>query len=173
MVYIFRYLILLFISSTLWLSCSKKVTPAAAVTPEKQKQAVVASAPCIIYRTKENFYKNVPVNLTEDKSAISSYPDIKDVYYKGELAYPTELKDGFYLDNRGIGPGVAFTEFSYEAYSRLEKTPTSEELFGRIINADPLTDMYQCGSRSQYADPVKELNEIIASGKLDHCKKLK
>jgi hypothetical protein len=173
MAYIFRYFIFLLVSVLMWSSCSKKVTPGTTAAPEKQKQAVVASPPCIIYRTKENFNKNIPVGLSEDKSAIISYPDIKDIYYKGELAYPTELKDGFYLDNRGIGPNVAFTEFTYESYARLDKTPSSDELFGRIISNDPLTDMYQCGTRSQYADPAKELNDIITSGKLDKCKKLK
>jgi len=41
------------------------------------------------------------------------------------------------------------------------------------MDNDPLLEMYQCGKRNQYADPVKSLNEIIARGGLKDCKRLK
>jgi len=111
--------------------------------------------------------------LSEDKKNIVSYPDIRDVYYKGKLAYPTVLADGFLLDNRGIGPDVAFLNITYEAYRDLSKTPSIDELMKLILDKDPIREMFQCGYRSQYSDPEKELNNLISSGNLKNCKKLK
>jgi hypothetical protein len=83
------------------------------------------------------------------------------------------LNDGFLLDNRGIGPNVAFLSITYEQYSKMVKTPSSEELFELIIDKDPLKEMYQCGNRSKYPDIENDLNTLISSGKLKSCKKLK
>jgi hypothetical protein len=154
-------------------SCSKKISSQGSSGDEKVKQVSVPSAPCIIYKTKKDFSRYVPVMLSKDKKNIVSYPDIRDIYFKGNLAYPTVLNDGFLLDNRGIGPDAAFLNFSYEAYSNLTKTPSVDELMKSILENDPITEMYQCGNRSQFQDPEKELNNLISSGNLKNCKKLK
>jgi len=132
-----------------------------------------ALAPCIIYKTKADYSKNVPVILSDDKSKIVSYPDRKDVFYQDQLAYPTELDKGFLLDNRGIGPNVAFLDYTYAEYAALDQTPPAGELFARIIDKDPLLEMYHCGNRSDYQDITGELNRKINSGKLDDFKKLR
>ena len=144
-------------------------------SPEKKKTNTgsAALAPCIIYKTRADYSKNVPVTLSGDKSKIVSYPDRKDVYFQDQLAYPTELEKGFLLDNRGIGPDVAFLDFTYEEYSSLEQTPSAGELMNHILDSDPLLQMYQCGNRSDFSDIVKELNARIRDGKLDDYKKLR
>ena len=111
--------------------------------------------------------------LSDDKSKIISYPDVKDVYFKGNLAYPTVLKDGFLLDNRGIGSNVAFLSVTYEQYSKMVKTPSLAELYELIIDKDPLKEMYQCGNRSKFSDIENELNEAISDGKIKTWTKLK
>jgi hypothetical protein len=55
----------------------------------------------------------------------------------------------------------------------MSNTPSSAELFGLIIDKDPLTVMYQCGNRSGYKDIENELNELITSGKIKTFTKLK
>ena len=102
-----------------------------------------------------------------------SYPDIKDIYYNGKLSYPTVLSNGYLLDNRGIGPEVAFLDYTYEDYSKLNATPPASELMKHLLDKDPLSEMYQCGLRSQYNDIEQDLNTIISSGKLKTFKKLK
>ena len=173
MLKLLKLFIMLFLSCLFLVSCTKKVTPQGSSSYPKVKQASIPSAPCIIYKTKADYSKYVPVMLSEDKKNIVSYPDIKDIYYKGNLANPTELKDGFLLDNRGIGPDAAFLNITYEAYRDLSKTPSIGELMNLILDKDPITEMFQCGYRSQYADPEKELNNIISSGNLKNCKRLK
>jgi len=44
-----------------------------------------------------DYSKLVPVTLSNDKTKISSFPHPKDVYYNGELAYPTQLEEGLFI----------------------------------------------------------------------------
>lgn len=168
-----KLFIMLLLSCLFLVSCTKKVIPQGSSSSSKMKQSAIPSAPCIIYKTKTDYSRYVPVMLSEDKNKIVSYPDIRDIYYKGNLAYPTALNDGFLLDNRGIGPDVAFLNITYEAYRDLSKTPSIGELMKLILDKDPIQEMFQCGYRSQYSDPEKELNNIISSGNLKNCKRLK
>jgi hypothetical protein len=154
-------------------SCSHHVATTTASTPSKKGTVAVSSPPCIIYKTRTDYSMYVPVMLSADKSKVESYPDIKDIYYQGKFALPTLLVNGYLLDNRGIGPQVAFMWYTYEEYSKLPSTPHPTDLMSLIQDKDPLVEMYQCGQRSQYTNIEQELNDIIKSGKLSTCKKLK
>jgi len=115
----------------------------------------------IIYKTTKDYSKQVPVTLSDDKMSIASYPDIKDVYFNGALAYPTQLNDGFLLDNRGISANVAFLSLTYQEYSKLPATPAPDELMKLIIDKQPLSLMYNCGSRSAFKQIEIDLNSKI------------
>lgn len=125
----------------------------------------------IIYKTKKDYSRNVPVTMNKEHTQIVSYPAPTDIYYRGELSYPTPLKDGYLLDNRGIGINVAFLSYTYEEYSRLKAAPSMNELKERIIDYYPLTELWNCGIRSQYKNEVKELNELIDND-FKGCKKI-
>ncbi len=131
-----------------------------------------AGPPTLVYKTKADYSKNVPVILSEDKSMIVSYPHMSDLSYKGEMAYPKELDKGYFLDNRGITENVAFLSVTYSEYANFEELPTADELFVLIIDNDPLTELYDCGNRNQWKDPELKLNEIINKKKLKKCKKI-
>ena len=125
-----------------------------------------------IYKTKGNYNNLIPITLSDDKSIISSYPHPKDIYYKNVLAIPTQLKDGYLLDNRGISKNVAFLNITYEEYSKLDNPPNIDELFEMIIDNNPIVELYDCGNRYQYKDEVVELNNIITEKHLRQCKKI-
>lgn len=127
----------------------------------------------IIYKTRQDYSKYVPVTLSEDKSKVVSYPDPKDVYFNGQLAYPTRLDKGYWLDNRGIGPNSAFIKLTYAEYAKLASAPTSEELYKLILDKDPFTHIYDMGNRYQYKNEVAELNEIIRKHELDKYKRIR
>lgn len=133
----------------------------------------MAGPPVIVYKTRTDHYDKVPVTLSEDKSEVVSYPGIKDVYYKGELAYPTKLNDGYLLDNRGIGPNSAFLKLTYEEYSKLDSTPSKGEILGLILDKDPFVKMFNCGSKYKYKDIVAEINAMIDSKTLKKQTRLK
>jgi len=100
----------------------------------------------IIYKTKADYSKNVPVGLDDERTAIISYPGQTDI--KGQEPIP--LKYGFLLDKRGIKSNVAFLKYTYDEFLALETIPRIAELFNDIIDADPLTEMYDCGKISDF-----------------------
>ena len=118
--------------------------------------------PVIIYKTKKNYAKNVAIIMSDDKTQILSYPDPSDVYKNGNYCYPTRLKRGFLLDNRGINKNVVFLSMTYEEYAKLKSAPSLEEMGKMILDKNPIKKMYQCGNRFQYQNIVAELNLIIS-----------
>lgn len=127
-------------------------------------------APVIIYKTNGDYNKNVPVTLSDDKTDIISFPDITDVYYAGKLAYPTQLANGYLLDNRGVSKNVAFLKYTYEEYSKLASTPSKEELLKVIISKNPLVEIYKCDKLPK--NDIQKLNEFIQKGLPNVCNNL-
>jgi len=157
-------------------SCSKKSQPVVAEKNEAKvspKGTSMALPPCIIYKTKADYRTNVPVSLSDDKTRITSYPDVSDIRKQANSVNPQELSGGYLLDNRGIGPDVAFLSITYQDYIKQAKTPSADDLFRQLLDQDPLLEMYQCGNRHQYKDIIRELNDKIDSGFLSDCKKIK
>lgn len=134
---------------------------------------VIANAPVVIYKMKEDYSLQVPVTLSADKKTLTSYPAPGDIYYGGDLAYPVALKNGFFLDRRGISENSAFTKWTYYEYSRLSKTPSEADIFKMLLETDPFTEMYYCGTKSDYKDLENELNKAISKGNLNKFKRLK
>jgi|JI102314A1RNA_FD_contig_81_326421_length_942_multi_1_in_0_out_0_2 hypothetical protein len=132
----------------------------------------IKNPPLIIYKTKKNYFHNVPFNLTDDKKSIGNYPHPVDVFYKSKLAYPTELANGYFIDNRGISIYSAFSSYDYETYSKLKVAPSELDIMQKIIDFDPFVEMYHCGCRHDYKDEVATMNELIRKGQLKNCKVL-
>jgi len=125
-----------------------------------------ASPHVLVYKTRKNYNKNVPIILTEDKKHIISYPAPTDLKSDNKYPTPTRLKHGYLLDNRGIGPNVAFIKMTYAQYARLSQAPTPEALLSMVIDNAPLTELIDCGSRYSMKDPVIEINAKIEKGEL-------
>lgn len=132
----------------------------------------VASPPAMVYKTKKDYSKNVPVGLSEDKKRVVSYPAQSDIRKGKEFTYPTKLTDGYLLDNRGIGPNTAFLRFTYEDYYNMDNVPTAERLMNYILDDDPFTELYKVGNRGDFENIETEINELIESNKLKKLKNL-
>jgi hypothetical protein len=139
----------------------------------KEEAVSYTAEPAIIYSTKADYSNNVPVTLSADKMEIVAYPSPKDVFYKGALAKPVSLQDGFWLDNRGIGPNSAFLKMTYEEYSKLSAAPVLADLMKMIIDKDPFVSIYNLGNRDRFKDEAKEINALIAKGALKKFKQIK
>jgi hypothetical protein len=126
----------------------------------------------IVYKTKTDYRNNVPVTMNADKTAIVSYPAPTDVYYKGKLAYPTALLNGYWLDNRGISVNTVFLKLTYEEYSKLDTAPTLEEMTEMIVDKNPFTEIYNLGNRSRFTNETEEINTLIKKGALKKFKRL-
>ena len=131
------------------------------------------SPPVIIYKTKKNYNKNVAITLSDDKSTIVSYPDPRDVGENGNYCYPTRLKRGYLLDNRGIDQNVVFLSITYEEYAKLKKPLSIEEMQKIIIDKNPIKKMYRCGNQYDYKNIIEELNKIITKKRCKTCTRIK
>ena len=130
--------------------------------------SVMALPPTIVYKTVKDYNKNVAIYLSEDKKTIIGYPDPSDV---SAASYPTPLKKGYLLDNRGINKNIAFISLTYEEYAALRRAPAIDELEKMIIDKNPIKEMYYCGNRGKYSD-ISELNALIDS-KFKDCQRVK
>jgi hypothetical protein len=127
----------------------------------ENKDMINLMPPIIIYKTKKDYYNNVPVLLSDDKTKIVSFPDIKDLKRGNELCLPTLLNNGYLLDNRGINKNVAFLSITYKEYVDLPKTPSVDELYEKIIDRKPLKRMYYCGKGPANENDIAEINKNI------------
>ena len=151
-----------------------------AIAACKSKQTALAVAEVsytgeqtIIYRTRTNYSRYVPVTMNADKTEIVAYPAPSDVYRNGKLAYPTPLADGYLLDNRGVGINSVFLKLTYEEYSKLNQVPSLAEMKGMILDKDPFLRIYNLGTRGRFKDEVAEINDIINKNELERYKRLK
>ncbi|WP_124634939.1 hypothetical protein [Taibaiella sp. KBW10] len=121
-----------------------------------------ASPSVIIYKTRKDYSKFVPVILSSDKKKVVSYPDPADIRNQPT---PTALAQGYWLDNRGINDQVAFLNITYQDYAKRTTAPTTSELLAWVIDSDPILEMYNCGATYSYTDKAKQINEVIQAGK--------
>lgn len=137
----------------------------------KQVPADANQPPLYIYQTKADYHRLVPIALSDDRKSVVSYPDPSDLRYG---IPPEKLAQGYWLDTRGIGLQVAYTNYTYKEYAALSAPPSMDTLMARLVDADPITRFCQCGTWHDYGNIKKEINQLIRKGKLEsRCKVLK
>lgn len=138
-----------------------------------ETQFVNALPHIVIYKTVKDYSHNLPVLLSDDKTQIISYPHPTDLFIGENLALPAKLHNGYLLDNRGIGKNVAFLRFTYEEYSKLQVVPSLKELYENIIDQNPLIELWDCGTKANFTNLEKQLNEWIDKNLLvEKCKRI-
>lgn len=112
-----------------------------------------------IYKTSEPVTDQVPVQLSGSGQVIS-YPAPSDV--KGQQ--PLQLIDGWLLDRRGIGPGSAFTSYTYSDYSALKKAPSIEKLKESLVAGKVVRIVRLPMTPAEAASDTAAVNALIRSG---------
>lgn len=130
----------------------------------KEPQKAMALPSVIVYKTRKNYNNLVPVTLDPTASRIVSMPDPSDVHRGDGYATPTELENGYLLDNRGISKHSAFLSYTYEEYAALDSLPSLDELMSRIVDKHPIIEMWDCGKPARFNDKIEGVNELITSG---------
>lgn len=128
----------------------------------------------LVYKTKGEYKSLVPVQLSDDRTRVISYPDPKDIKTGSSAGtgLPVLLHNGYWLDKTGIGVHTAFIKLTYAQYGKLKKTPSETELYKMVLDKEPLKELCDCGSRGAYS--VKQLNSLIDKKQLrKKCKVLK
>lgn len=114
-----------------------------------------------IYKTNKDYYYNVPVQLSEDKKTITSYPSVSDLYINGEALYPLKLKEDYLLSRTGVGKNYVFLDYTFEEYKKLKEI-NPNELFKHIKDFNPFIELYECYNHGNLYD----LNEKITAKQL-------
>jgi hypothetical protein len=128
----------------------------------------------IVYKTKADYFEKVPIQLSEDKNRVISYPAASDLKKKGEYTFPVKLADHYLLDRRGIGPHTAFLEWDYEKYVESAGTRSTDELLKLVLDADPFIELYHCPSKVDETAAIGHINDLIYSDQLNlKCKRIK
>ena len=108
------------------------------------------------FKMNGNFSDNVAITLNE-QGEISYFPDPTDIT---PSARPTDLGNGWWLNNQGIGPNSVFTKYTFEEYSKLPQVPSAEELKAAIIPGSAVTEMialpYNIGEASGNIEEIKD-----------------
>ncbi len=139
-----------------------------AITAPATAQPGRALPHLLVYKTSGNYSKLVPVELSADKTSISSYPSPKDM---ANNPAPVKLKHGYWLSKSGISTRTAFLSISIKEYSNLSAPPSRTELLQKVKDKSPLTELWDCGVRGSMTE--KELNALIKAGNLiDRCSKV-
>lgn len=134
------------------------------VTETMTEQPVAMAMPrVVIYKTTADFSNFVPFAMDDSKTQIVSFPDPADIK---DNKRPTQLDNGYLLDNFGIGKNVVYTDYTYEQYAALESVPDLETLMQHIVERNPLVEYYVSGAeypRTGEARTIEGLNKVIAN----------
>ena len=169
-----RAILIILVIGLMGCCTNKKGAQSPLVSEADSVAQFIPGPPVLVYKTRGDYYHLVPVLLSEDKKEIISYPHPKDLIRGHGYTFPDSLNNGYLLDNRGIGANVAFLSLTYKEYTNLMEVPNAEQLYGKIVDFDPLTELCNCGLRTSFSDPVKEINKLIDSGELrEKCRALK
>jgi len=153
---------------------STRQMPMSAPNDAGTANASIPGPPALVYKTRADYARLVPVLMNDTKTAIVSYPHPNDLKTSQGFLMPVPLKKGYLLDKKGIGKNVAFLNITYEEFAKLSEPPSMEELEKLILDRDPLIELCDCGNINRFSDPVKQLNEYIKHRSLsERCKTLK
>lgn len=120
----------------------------------------------LVYTTKKNYSKQVPVILSADRKTITSYPDPTDIKNGGKKIRPVQLHKGYWLSPAGVGTHTAFLALTYDAYAALPQPPAVEEMYKGIKDKQPVAAVYDCGPKSHYKHVTAEINHLIDADSL-------
>ncbi len=153
---------------------SAKQMPMSAPNDAKAATAAISGPPALVYKTRADYDKLVPVIMNDAKTVIVSYPSPNDLKNSQGYLLPVPLKKGYLLDKKGIGKNVAFLNITYEEFAKLSEPPSMEQLEKLILDKDPLVELCDCGNITRFTDPVNQLNDYIKHHSLsERCKTIK
>ena len=148
-------------------ACNTKRIPVTSTKTNTYKQA----PGIVIYKTTSDYYNNVPVTLSKDKTKLVSYPAPSDLKFsETSLRTPTKLINNYLLDNKGIWLNSVFISTTYNEYSKLSTSPAPDKLVKLIIDKKPFSEFYFDADNS--LDSLKGdrlvdyLNKLIEGDKL-------
>ena len=137
--------------------------------PTQTSNVVRKTQAQIIYKTKNDYSQNIPVQMNKEKTKIVGFPAPSDILIDGELQTPLKLDKDYLYDRRGISFNTVFLNITYKEYSKLKKSPSTSEMMQMIIDKNPIIEMYSCPDLKPKSD-IETINQLIKSN-FSNCKK--
>lgn len=108
------------------------------------------------FRMSGDYAGNVAVTLGSDGKLIY-FPAPSDI---SRHSKPTDLGDGWWLNNQGISENSVFTRYTFEEYSQLPAAPSAEDLKKAIIPGARILKMvrlpYTVDQAAAHTEEIKE-----------------
>ena len=121
-----------------------------------------------IYKMKKDYSNNVPVELSPDKTKITSTPgDIN-------TRWPILLIDSFFLGG-SMGPNTGYVSLTIKEYNKLKIKPGNDTLYKLLIDKDPFIEFYQRNDddgmfhheNGAWGIDTAFINDLIKNGQLE------
>lgn len=112
----------------------------------------------IVYKTVRDYSGLAWVYLSADKSQVISYMDPADILNQ----LPTQLHNGYY--SGVLNMNTAIINIKIDAYSKMPHPLTPTQLFSLIVNNNPFSEMYDCGSKGKI--DTDHINTLIDTNAL-------
>lgn len=131
-------------------------TPYKPVMETKRPETMMPKATA--FRMNGDYADNVAITLGAD-GQVTYYPAPSDI---SQASKPTDLGDGWWLNNQGIGANSVFTKYTFEEYSKLQEIPNAEEMKAAVIPGAQVTEMVQLPfTIGQISGKTEEIREYL------------
>ncbi len=90
-----------------------------------------------VFRMSGDYADHVAITL-DGSGNLVYYPAPSDIT---SASAPVKLAGGWWLNRQGLSVNSVFTKWTFDEYSRLEKTPGQAELKAAVIPGARVTDM--------------------------------
>ena len=122
-----------------------------------------ASGPVIVYKTKNDYFNNVTVQVSRDKKNITARPGQEDALRQRPLVLANR-----YLLKRMVGD--AYLSVTIEEYADPEFDWDSPNLIEYVIDTDPYLEKYECCECT--GNDTVRINILIKEDRLEECRNL-
>lgn len=113
-----------------------------------------------IYRTSTDVDALVPVTINPIDGSLVSYPAPTDITAN---SMPVALRDGWWLDRRGVGPDTRFINYTYSRYRDLSEAPSPAEILNAIMPDARVTEIVTLPFKVGAATPAR-VDSLISAG---------
>ena len=121
-----------------------------------------------VYKTKNDYSNNVSVELSEDKTRITSASGSINT------RWPVKLVQGYCL-NGSMGKNSGYISLTIEEYNNYEIIPCDDTLFKLLIDKDPFIEFYYRNDddskfydkNGAYGIDTAFINDLIIKDELD------
>lgn len=128
-------------SALLLASCASHKDKQVAIEPQPLPQSEIGTLnympKATVFRMSGDYADKVGITL-DAAGNLTYYPAPSDI---SANSAPVKLAGGWWLNRQGLSAGSVFTKWTFEEYSRLDKTPTMAELKAAVIPGAYVTDM--------------------------------